>query len=701
MKQIVQRYSNFSGIWKCSYKPMSGVLVGTMTVLFAWMSLAKASPQTYKGSGRKGYLPPLRVLTGAVAALFLWGLMAGVLANAQSTGRANLTGVVTDTKGSVIVGAQITVTNLGTNVSSVSVTNGTGYFEIDSLDAATYKVTATAKGFARLVQNGVELRASSVVSLPLTLKVGQTTEVITVTSETPLIDAASGLTGQSMTTRELQSLPAADNDPMEFAEIAPGVQSPAGISQAYSIDGAINWNGVSKFGTAGVSNSNEFDIDGAANEGNTRGNAITMNTDMTDEVRIDTTGFDPTVGHTYGITVTETTKSGTNGLHGSATQLYNERRWDAMGRFQALTYAHQQLVDGCTKGASTSPQCYADENKYGWPGVHENLTTFGIGGPVIIPKLFDGRNKLFFFVGGTNDSLTDASQSTATIPTLQERKGNFGDLPTGTLPANYAAAFNAACGAGTPYYGQYQLYDPYSVTMVNGHPSRTPLCGNVIPSGRLLNTQMAALVNSWLPTPTNTNTNGGNYIYTSPSPSHFFQFTSRVDYALSENDRIFVRFTRQTFTQALPGIATNGIDTRQGPKWVEIGALGWNHVFNSSTNLDVTLAGSNMETTYNNYPGYSPFPPSSAGLPTYLDQYAGATATFPMLEFGSNAYAQGTSGANTSLFGNLNNAPSFYRTANVRANLTQVHGEHTIRVGGEWRAQNFSRGVMGNSSGIF
>jgi hypothetical protein len=234
--------------------------------------------------------------------LFLWTLMVGGLANAQSTGRANLTGVVTDPKGAVIVGAKITVTNTATNVTSVSVTNDTGYFEIDSLDAAVYKVTATAPGFEGLVQNGIELRASSIVRLPLSLKVGRATGVITVTTEAPLIDTQSALTGQSLTTRELESLPAADNDPMEFVEIAPGVQSPGGVTQAYSIEGAINWNGVSKFGTAGVSNSNEFDVDGAANEGNTRGNLISMNTDMTDEVRVDTTAFDPTLGHTYGIT---------------------------------------------------------------------------------------------------------------------------------------------------------------------------------------------------------------------------------------------------------------------------------------------------------------------------------------------------------------------------------------------------------------
>jgi hypothetical protein len=334
--------------------------------------------------------------------------------------------------------------------------------------------------------------------------------------------------------------------------------------------------------------------------------------------------------------------------------------------------------------------------------VHENLTTAGIGGPVFIPKVYDGRNKFFWFFGLTNDSLTDATQSLATIPTVPERSGNFGDLPTATVPVSYAAAFNAACPAGTPFYGQYQIYDPYSVTIVNGHPSRTPLCGNVVPSNRMLNPQMAQLVSSWLPTPTNANTAGGNYQYSSPSPSHFVQWTTREDYAFSERDRLFVRFTRNTFTQALPGIAPGGIDTRQGPKWVEIGGLGWNHVFNASTNLDVTLAGSNMETSFNHYPGYSADPPSSVGLPSYLQNYAGPLATFPELQFGGGGtYAQGTSGANASLFGNLNARPSFYRTATVRANLMHLQGKHSLRVGGEWRAQNFSRPAQGNSSGIF
>jgi hypothetical protein len=649
---------------------------------------------------RKNFQGLSNLLKRLTAILFACMTLAGPFARAQSTGRGNITGIVTDPTGAVVVDAHVTITDIATNVALESITNGTGYFEIDNLDAATYRISVNATGFKQLIQNGVVLQASGVIRLPLKLAIGSTTEAISVTSNAPLLNLDSGLNGQSLTSAELQALPVSGDNPMQFVEIAPGVQSPGGISQLYSMNGTLAWNGVSKFGTAGVSNVNEFSTDGAANEGNGRGNLISMNIDMVDQVRVDTTAFDPTVGHTMGVTVTETTKSGTNQLHGSVTHMYQNRRWAALPRFQALTYEHQQYLDGCTNGASTSAQCFLDENKFGWPGVHENLTTFGVGGPVFIPKLYDGRKNFFFFVAGTNDIFTDAQQTTATIPTVQERNGNFSDLPTSAPPANYAAAFNAAC-PGSPFYGQYQLYNPYSTTIVNGHPSRKPICGNIIPSSLLLNSKMATLINSWLPTPTNPSVTGANYLYTSAQPQTFRQFTTREDYVLSDSDRIFVRFTRHHYTKAQPGIAPSGIDTQQGPKWAEIGALGWNHVFSPSTSVDVTLAASNLETSFTNYPGYAAFPPSSVGLPSYADQYAGAAATLPELVFGSNVYAQGGSGANSMLFGNLNNAPSLYRTANVRVNLVHVQGRHSFRAGGEWRAQNYSRGIQGNSSGIY
>src|SRR5260370_41226986 len=104
-----QRCLNFSGTWNCSYKPTSELLMGTMKVLLAWMLLAKANPQTCKGNGGKGYLP-LAALMGLVETLLLWTLIVAGLANAQSTGRATLTGGATDPNAAVIIGPTITLT---------------------------------------------------------------------------------------------------------------------------------------------------------------------------------------------------------------------------------------------------------------------------------------------------------------------------------------------------------------------------------------------------------------------------------------------------------------------------------------------------------------------------------------------------------------------------------------------------------------
>lgn len=158
----------------------------------------------------------------------------------------------------------------------------------------------------------------------------------------------------------------------------------------------------------------------------------------------------------------------------------------------------------------------------------------------------------------------------------------------------------------------------------------------------MLNIAMAKLINSSLPTPTNTNVTGGNYLSTSTQPQTFRQFTTREDYAFSDHDRVFLRLTRHHDTKDQRYIAPNNVDTQKGPKWAETGAPGWNHVFNRPVNLDVTLEGSNLETPDTSDPGYSAFPPTSVGLPSYLQQYAGGAATLPALPLGGGStYRQG------------------------------------------------------------
>jgi hypothetical protein len=617
-------------------------------------------------------------------------LFAGLAApaGAQVTGQGTISGLVTDPSGAVVVGATVTITNVDTNVAVLRTTNSTGYYEADALNPGNYKITAASPGFSTIVRSGINLLADAYLDVGLKLSVGNTSQVVTITAGESLLNTESGSQGQVLTTQEMESVPISGANPMQLAAIAPGVQ--AHESQTFSSDGTIGWNGVgSGFGAWGRSGINDFSLDGAPNIAG-RGNAITPSVDEIGEMKLDVTGFDASIGHTMGVAITQTTKAGTNDVHGAVRELYQDRRWAAMQRFQGLNYRYQQQLNGCTDGASTSPLCASLQDRYGQPGVHENNGSGSIGGPVFIPKLYDGRNKFFFFVSVLDDIYTDSSSNSLTVPTLQERSGNFNDLPTQTT--NIPAAFSTAC-PGSPYYGQYQIYNPYSVTIgSNGVPQRTPFCGNVVPSTLFgtVNAKMLSLYNALVPLPTQNSPTGGNFVYTNPQPQTFRQFTQRMDYAVSQKDHVFFRWTRGHYTKAGTGFTIGDVDIQQGPRWIDTGTLGWNHVFTSQTALDVTVGATQYKTWCCYYPGYDQYSPSSVGLPSYLDTYAGDRHTLPEIS---------PSGYQT--LGNVDNTPLYYRTLAVRANVTHVQGNHTIRAGGEWRQQNTAEAIQGNQAGHY
>lgn len=646
-----------------------------------------------KSGSRSGFLSGMKFTLCAVLVM-----LATAFANAQSTGRGTILGIVTDSSGAVISGAQITATNLEMNVSQTTVSNSTGYYEIESLNPGTYKIAVSAQGFDNLLREGVTLAADARENVPMSLTVGRAVHTVVVNADATLLNTESGSNGQVLSTIELENVPAEGENPLWLAWMAPGVTST--LAQTSSRDGTLNWTGVGQFGLNGVSNDNEFSLDGAPNFGNQREEAINVSEDEIDQMKLDTTGFEASVGHTLGVAVTQTTKSGTNDIHGVIRELYQDRRWAAMGHFQGLNYRYQQQQHGCT-GPNT-PECFELENQYGWPGVHENNGSGSVGGPVFIPKLYDGRNKFFFFVSILDDVYADAGSSNITLPTLQERTGNFNDLlgidpnAVKNTPSNWNTASSAGpalCPGGQPYYGQYQLYNPFSTVLTSsGHPSRQPFCGNVIPSELVgaNNAAMVKLYNSLLPAPNANNPAAADYTYSATQPQTFRQFSQRMDYALSQNDHIYFRWTRAHYTKQGNGFTNGNVDVQQGPRWIETGALGYNHVFSARTDMDLTVGATNFETWCCYYPGYEAFKPSSVGLPASLDTYAGSLSTLPI--FSVNSYQQ---------VGQLNNAPDYYRTLAYRGNVTHVQGKHTIRFGAEWREQNLAQGIQGNQGGTY
>jgi hypothetical protein len=646
-------------------------------------------------------------MAGATIALFAWLWLAGASASAQVTGQGIISGTVTDSSGAVVVGAKITVTNAATNVSNETVTNSTGYFEVGHLNpaVASYKVLAEASGFEGLLREGITLETDAHVSVPMQLKLGASVETVTVAADATLLNTDSGSSGQVLTTRQIESIPVSGNNPTWLSIIAPGVQGSVG--QAASTDDTLAWTGLTQdFGNYGRIGDNEFSLDGAPNESNSRASALNPTIDELGETKFDVTAFDASVGHTFGVSVTQTTKAGTNDFHGTVRETYTDKRWAAMNHFQGLNYKYQESIAGCVNGASTSPNCRTIEDDYGWPGTHMNNGSVALGGPVFIPKIIDGKNKLFFFVSVLDDVFSGAGSGTATVPTVQERGGNFTDLIDPNAATNTPANWSSLCPGGQPYYGQYQIYDPFSATR-NSNPnfvvSRTPFCGNIVPANRLANNAMATFFNSVMPTPTQNSPLGNNFTYTSISPQTYRDYTGRIDYKVTPNDDIFIRYSRGNYTKGENAWTLGSIDDQEGPRWVDIPAVGWNHTFNASTNLDVTFGGTNFKTQCCFYPGNDAYKPSSLGLPSYTDAYAQAAnpslVELPVLLI--NSYENGIPGASNTSLGEADNVAQTYRSFALRADLTRVQGRHTIRAGGEYRWQNASTGISGNVSGTY
>lgn len=654
------------------------------------MTGTKINPSSSSRERVKGTCSALTTRLGVVAVvamLFVCVLMAGSRAGAQVTGQGSIEGTVMDSTGAVVVGAHLTITNVATGVSRSSGTNSTGYFEVDSLNPGVYNISAASPGFETLLREGITLQVADRLRVPLSLKPGTVTKTITVTADASLLNTEGGSTGQVLTAQQLTSLPVSGMNPAYLIDLTPGVNTI--YSQVFSSGGTLNWNGVSHFGANGLTFDNEFSLDGAPNMEGPQ-NGINPTPDELADMKIDTTGFDASIGHTMGVNITQTTKSGTNSLHGTVRENYSNQQWNAMNHFGALAYAHYEASTGCN-GSTATVACQITNNTYGIPPGHENNDDFAVGGPVIIPKVFNGRNKLFFFISMMDDINDAGGISTAFVPTTQERTGDFSDLP---VPAqtNIPAAFTAAC-PGATYFGQYQIYDPFSVKNdANGIPRRTPFCGNVVSKSRLAQSAMVNVYNSLLPTPNyNTSSVGTNLASSHTNPQTYRTFTGRGDYAPSQSDHVFARYTRADYTSTNTGLLVGAVDTQKGPRWIDTASVGWNHVFSASTNLDVTVGGNNFRTHCCFYPGYDALQPSTLGLPSYASAYAATgQSTMPIISV-----------SNYQQVGTTDNATQIYRMLAFRANLTHVQGMHTIRAGGEFRFQHTALGAQGNTAGTY
>ncbi|MGH9839584.1 MAG: TonB-dependent receptor domain-containing protein [Blastocatellia bacterium] len=443
-------------------------------------------------------------------ATFFFALAGVVLA--QET-RGSITGRVTDASGGVIKDAKVEATNYSNGVTLSSVANESGSYEIPYLLPGKYRVAVLAQGFNKLVRENIELRVNDRLKLDFTLEVGKVTETITITDSNTLVEAGTASIGNVIGERQASELPIVGGNAFYLARLSAGVLSTVGRGNGHNpFDGGSATTTITVNGTR--SGSSEVTLDGAPNMVNNT-TAFAPPQDLVQEFKINTAAYDASYGHAAGAVTNVSVKSGTQDLHGTV--------YDYDSRLRARPwFLNRFLYD--TRTGPINERKIAEAT----PGSLRQRWGATATGPVVIPKLYNGRQKAFWSFGYEGVFVRTETTFTGAVPTLKQRQGDFSEL--------------LALGS------QYQIYDPATIRAEpNGRFSRQPLAGNIIPNNRL--DPVAKAILAFYPQPNTPGTSDGrqNYFRIAPRELLWHAYIGRLDYNFSERHRMFVRFNANTY----------------------------------------------------------------------------------------------------------------------------------------------------------
>ena len=596
---------------------------------------------------------------------------------AQET-RSTINGRVYDQSNAAVEGVKVVVADLDTNAFTTLVTNSTGYYEAPLLLPGKYKISAEAAGFKTAVRQGVVLSVGASISIDLKLDIGAVTESVQVTAEAPALDTSSIESGPLIDNQTLMDIPVLGNNPMLLTKLMPGIQTD-GVNNylgLHSIAGGSAYNNA-----AGVGG-NEWSIDGVPNNGGSRRAAYLPYSDTISEFRIDTSGFDVSQGRGTGSGIIAMTKSGTNQYHGTMTEQHWQQRLNATPYFTRQLY-FKRIQDAKNSGDLALAERLSNEPRQ--PSGRSNNWAATVGGPVVIPKIFNGRNKLFSFLSynGFKDSKTeDPSTFNKTVPTMSNRQGDFSQL----LRVDPS---------------RYQIYDPLTVRRDpdrSGHWIRDPFNGNLLPKSRIVNPMYSKYANFY-PIPNNDPVDPrqeprNNYLAVgTPYNWDYRAFAQRLDYNASSLHRLFARWSWNNFVEdrgdwtyeSARGLNSNGLNRKN------MGAtVGWTWTLNSRTLLDIAVA-ANQFTEGNIQPGPMTYKPTDVGLPKYLDDWAGDQHILPQVNVGGYTSVSPSG------------VPSFshFTLYSLTGNVSHLRGSHSIKGGMDARHHYRTGGGGGNTSGNF
>jgi hypothetical protein len=426
-------------------------------------------------------------------------VLAGALPVCAQVGSSTITGRVTDTSGAVVPRVQISIVQTGTNFQYSAVANAEGIYRVPSLPPGQYRVTFETSGFKRLVRDDVDLRTGDVLAVDAVLQLGAVTESVEVTGATTLLETETSATGTLVSGNVLYDMPLYQRYINSTLNLVPGMTS-GGYAYGGSL-GSYHLAGQ-RSGSIGIF---EDGVNGNDQLGGTE--TIKPVQNSTAEVKVLTTVPSAEYGHSAGGVISVVKKSGTNELHGMAS-------W--FGRTRSMQ--HRLFFDKLR----TSQPTLGRPN--GLP-VFFMMPDANIGGPVYIPKVYDGRNKTFFFFGYQRLHEKKVAQVDATTPSPEMKQGDF----------NWA--------------GANPIFDPATTRFVNGVWQRDPFPGNRIPVARFDPVARSIIaIDPWVApnrAPTYTSVDPKSNLLANEFARVFFDdYNLRVDHQFSTAFRVYGSFTQ-------------------------------------------------------------------------------------------------------------------------------------------------------------
>jgi hypothetical protein len=573
------------------------------------------------------------------------------------TDRGSVSGAITDPSGAGVAGAKVTVTNSAMGTQSATVTTGTGEYTVPQLAAGTYSVTVVAPGFATLVRNGITVSVGEVATVDLKLGVGQTATTVTVTADAPMLQTDSPQNNVEVTTKDLNELPiningiGAVRDPMGFAALVPGTiaggwndihisGSPATTYRVF-MDGLDDTSAVK----GAISDEQQPSVESLGSE------SLMVN------------DYSAEFGESGGGIFNYTSKSGTNRLHGTAFNYLENEDLDAG---QPFNYT--------SSGQKYNP-------------VQRQLD-FGasLGGPVVIPHLYNGHDKTFFFFGYEEyHNAQTLNNGTITVPTTAYRNGDLSSLLQGPIVDNNGNPVKDCLGRTMIKGAVYNPATTRTATCTDGSTAvvRDPFTNNFIGAPTTWD-PVAQKVLTYMPAPAGSTANALTNNYPNLQPNNKYQYLTsiKIDHSIGQKFHFSGYYIAEYSDKDNADDGINGVGG--STRWNQTPApqLYLNADYTATPNLvlhagfDFTRHDALQDSAVQN------FKASTLGLNTAANIPGGAANTFPTFS-GLTVNNQ-----NVPQLG-INNAPfiddNYYNTESA----IWIHGNHTFKFGGDLRHQLF------------